>query len=403
MPLFHYRALNPKGQYQEGDWFGASKRHLYHLLKRQNLKLLACKTIKKEGWKAFLSGRISPDDLIEFCLHLAQMDAVKITLSEAILLFAQNHTKRAFKSILYTISDMLQQGFLLSQACRLYPTAFDPIVVESITLAEKTGKFGETFQQLESYLIHKKHQQQKLKQSLRYPLILLVVMLLLMGIMVGVFVPHLQTHLNDINPGIPSIALKTLISSVTFLEFYGSYIMACVVLGIAGYYGLYQFFSFFRVFNDWLVLKIPFIGNFKKSLLMNNFMHTLSLLLNAHIHLLPSLEKAIVTVPNHYIQRQLTRVYEDIQTGSQLSQALKSYDLVSPLLFRLIQLGEETGNLAVLVQQAAACDLEKTWKKIRSLLAWIEPILIIMMGCIMVWVVTATVIPLYSSLAEFER
>jgi protein transport protein HofC len=156
MPLYHYRAINSQGQYQTGDWFGSSKTHLYQHLQHQKLQLLKCQVIKKSGSYHFFPKKIQLDSLIELCLHLHQMDQVKIPLSEAILLFAESYQGRYFKSILLTIYDSLQQGLLLSQACRLYPAIFDMIFIESIALAEKTGEFGHAFKSLETYLLEKK-------------------------------------------------------------------------------------------------------------------------------------------------------------------------------------------------------------------------------------------------------
>ena len=403
MPLFHYRALNQQGQYQQGDWFGPSKQHLYERLKQDQLQLLSCRDIPDKfiGFSFFrpVSGR----DLQEFCVHMAQMEGVKVPINESLLLLAQNHTKKAFKSVLYGLCDKMQQGSLLSQACQFYPKIFDGIFIESFSLAEQTGKFGEAFRALEIYLKKKQEYQQKLKQSLRYPLVLLGGFLLLMAVLMGVFVPPLQHYLQELAPHHRSWALESLVFSSLFLESYGFYGFGFLLLAGVGWYWLCSVSRSFRFFSDQFFLTVPVVGPLRKQFLMNIFLQTLSLLLQGGVKVLPSLQRATKTVGNLYLQQQLSLAIEDVQSGIRLSLAFKDRNLISSFLFRLIQLGEETGNLAFLIQEAAETELENIWNKIKNILNWIEPGLILLMGSLMIWVVAATVIPLYGTLVVFER
>ena len=153
---------------------------------------------------------------------------------------------------------------------------------------------------------------------------------------------------------------------------------------------------------DQFFFKIPLIGGFKKRILFNKFIKTLSLLLNAKIDLLKSLEKSKDCHPNQTLREDFFKIYKDVQMGLKLSQALQNYKFISPVALRYIQLGEETGNLGPLLQKATDLQTKQINQSVQTLLAWLEPSLIIVIGCLLIWIVMATILPIYDSLSIFE-
>lgn len=163
MILFRYRALDSKGHYQTGDWFGASSKELYSYLRKQNLSLLSSKVIETKSWRCF---SVKTETLIDFCIHLEQLDKVKMPLTDSIILVANSMNNRSFRAILYNLYYSITNGLLLSEACSRHPKIFDSIFVQSISMAEKTGTLGQACNQLQNHLSWKKEQQTKIKQTL---------------------------------------------------------------------------------------------------------------------------------------------------------------------------------------------------------------------------------------------
>ncbi|RZI46491.1 type II secretion system F family protein [Candidatus Finniella inopinata] len=402
MPLYHYRALNLLGQPCKGDWFGNSKQHLYqHLyqhLRQQNLHLLSCRIIKGTGLRNVYLKGIGPQDLIEFCIHCQEMDKAKISLSDSILLFAENYNHHGLKSVLVAIHHSLQQGLHLSQACQLFPWVFNAHFVDCLMIAEKTGNFSAAFGQLETYLVRQTTYHQQLKQALRYPLVLLGGLVLLLGVMGGVFLPHLQTHLQ--HGGGASVV--SLIATIDFFKDYGAYIIFGFVTAFVAFCLAHNFSGTFRLKWGNIFLRFPMLGTFKRNLFINQFAQTLGLLINADINLLESLQKSANSVSNDFLKAKFFKVFTDVESGLKLSASLQNRRLASSLIYRYVQLGEETGNLGPLIQQAAEADLKNIWRRLNALLAWIQPVLIMFIGGVLIWIVMATIVPLYDNLSSLE-
>lgn len=401
MPLYHYRAINSQGKYHTGDWFGPSKDQLYQHLKDHKLQLLTYQLTKKKFLSLFYE-KVQKDDLIEFCLHLYQLDLVKIPLSESILLFSQTCRGKYFKSVLLTIHDSLQQGLLFSQACKLYPSIFDTIFIESIAIAEKTGEFGTAFKNIEIYLLEQNARQQQFKQAIRYPLILFGGLIVLLGLMGGILLPQFQEQLKEMGAQSSSFASRSLTYIFSFLTNYGLPFLISFSIFVCLIVLLYKTSKNAKTVLDQFFFKIPFIGVFRKRTLFNKFIKTLSILLNAKIDLLKSLEKSKDCHPNQTVRKDYFKIYQDVQKGLKLSQALQNYKFISPVALRYIQLGEETGNLGPLLQKVTDLQTKQINQSVQTLLAWLEPSLIVIMGCLLIWVVMATILPIYDSLSIFE-
>lgn len=402
MILFRYRALNSEGHYQTGDWFGTSSKALYSHLQKQNLQLISSKVVQKKPWYSFATFHTNTQELIDFCIHMEQLDKVKMPLTESILLLASSVKNRSFKAILYDIHQSITEGFLLSEACSIHSRVFDSIFVQCLSVAEKTGTLGQAFQHLQRHLSWKKDQHTKLKQTLRYPLILSSILLLLMAFMVVFVTPHLEDYLEILGVKERPLALKALIALASTVQSYGAVIfLAFFILSTSCFIFCKTSPAFLKITQRFLFF-IPGWGKIKKELLIGNFLQTLSILLNQKLDLLLSLEKAIDTIPNQFLKENLSFVPHSIERGLLLSNAFRETAMFSPFVLRLTQLGEESGSLGYLLDQTAKIQLRNTLKQLHSLLAWTEPVLIIIIGIVMMWIVAATVVPLYDNLALFD-
>ncbi|MCX7338819.1 MAG: type II secretion system F family protein [Alphaproteobacteria bacterium] len=399
--FYHYLALTNQGHYQSGDWFGSSEQDLYCYLQKRNLNLVRCRSIKKSASSWAFWSSVSLDDLLDFCLHMEQLDKVKVPLTEAILILAQSVANKHFKSILLTIHSLINSGQMVSQACKQYPAVFDDVFIQCLAMAENTGNFSQAFSSIQSYLQHKKQHQKQLHQAIRYPLILLGVLLGLFACMIIFVVPHLGEYLTVVGMTEKPLALKTLLWLNNAIQIYGDMMVCCLTCGLGIVFMTHRLSSRFRLACHKIVLSVPFWGQIKREMLVGSFLQTLSILLGEGLEILESIERSIANTTNLYIKNELNTVYQSVRQGTKLSEAC-SGKVFSPFIVRLIGLGEETGKLAQLLDLASEIELKDSIRRLEMLLAWTQPILVITMGLIILWVVSATIIPLYENLALLD-
>lgn len=402
MPLFHYHALTNHGHSQTGDWFGASAKDLYQHLSQHQLQLLSSRIINTNSKLSLFPKGIPLDTLIDFCIHMDQLHKVKMPLPESLLALASTTPSRAFKVILYKLHENIIQGSLLSDACSKHPRVFDSIFIQCLSIAEKTGDLSQAFHDLEAHLKWKQNHQQQLKNSLRYPMMLFALLAALIGFMAVFVTPHLQDFLQLLNVNDTPFALKSLLSLCHYLQNYGS--ISLIFLTSIIFMGIVLCRTSIKCRELWqkLYLLIPGLGLLKKRLVVTDFIHSLSLLLGQKLELISSIEKSAETISLLPLQKKLISIPERIKKGSLLSHACLDTKLFKPLVIRLIQLGEESGNLSILLKETAEFEKRNTLRYLQTLLAWTEPFLLLIMGIIMMWIVAATVVPLYDNLAVFD-
>jgi type II secretory pathway component PulF len=148
-----------------------------------------------------------------------------------------------------------------------------------------------------------------------------------------------------------------------------------------------------------LALSLPIYG----SIALTHFWQAFSVMIGSGIDLLPSLSQAVQVIRNPYLREQLMTVSSEITAGASLSAAFSNEkNLFSPLMVRLLKLSEQTGRLKELIPQAASHHQTQTFRKIETMVSWLEPCLILSMGALMIWIVLAVIVPFYGLLGTLS-
>jgi len=395
MPLYAYKATSSQGTKHTGYRFAASTDAIYLSLKEEGLLLTDCEESREERFLPRLSGKFSRGIfqgiprllLIDFCHHMAQLDEAGVTIDTAIHDLALSSSHRGFRALLHMIHDDLQVGIPLSEALARHPKIFDRVFQKLISTAEQTGTFAPQFRHLEDHLRRFESMSHQIRKAIRAPLILLGLMIALILVIIDFVLPNMATLL-------ASLGLKELPLSTRILLHMGPALayIPLVFLIIGGLLILSYLLPTTRYYLARLVLKLPYYG----PLALNHFWHVFAVMIGAGIDLLPSLTQAVQVVKNPYLRDRLASLSSEIMAGASLSETFsRETALVSPLMVRLLKLSEQTGHLRDLIPQAASHHHDHTFRQVETLVAWLEPSLILIMGGLMLWIVLAVIVPFY--------
>lgn len=401
MPLYRYKAIDKDGKRCSGNHFSTSKQTLYQDLQKKGLRLISSKP-SLFRWASF-SKKIPLEDLLDFCVHMEQLDRAGLPIIEAILSLSESMENVQLKSILFSVSHDLQHGFLLSQSLARHPQVFNSLFINLIELSEKTGDFSAAFSRIQDYLRWQRDFKTQLSKVTRYPAILFGTIFIMLGLLANFILPDLEQYLVNIGgtgKQLP-IATRALLNTIyirpyflqTFLfilTLYGSFILIA------------KMNTKTNLFKSYLSLKMPWIGHLKQQLMISEFLYSFAVMNSAGVDLLNSLSKSVESVPNIWLKLELSKIMQHISSGQKISEAFSTSAQFSLFIVRLIRLGEETGRLSLLLLQTADFQLKNNIRKLQSVLTWIEPTLILVIGMIMIWIVTAVMVPLYDNLAVYD-
>lgn len=402
MPLYAYKAIAENGTRFAGYRFASTTDEIYRTLKEEGLILTSCQETKAERFLPRISSKYSGRFfhsiprflLIDFCHHMAQLDEAGVHIEHALEDLALSSHHRGFRALLHSIHEDVKVGIPLSEALARHPTIFDRVFQKLIAAAEQTGKFAPQFRHLENHLRRLEVIGHQIQKAIRSPLILFGLMVILILIVIDFIIPNMMALMTSVGMTELPISTRILLSIAPGLSYLPLvFIIAAGVICIA--YRLPRA----RYYLARLAISLPVCG----SIALTHFWQSFSVMIGAGIDLLPSLSQAVQVIRNPYLREQLLTVSSEITAGVSLSDAFSNEkNLFSPLMVRLLKLSEQTGRLKELIPQAASHHQTQTFRKVETMVSWLEPCLILGMGALMIWIVLGVIVPFYGLLGTIS-
>lgn len=340
--------------------------------------------------------RVNSEELIEFWSYLGHLTGSSLPLVQSLDIVASMSRNAYFRGVIHQIIKALTQGETFSGAIRFYPKIFLPSVLQLISLAEQTGHYSSIFERLEQQEKWRQQVKQLVAQSLRYPFILLSIMFLFIFILIGWLIPNLRGYLDLIGKKELPVMTKVLI-------FMGDHIQG-IIYGVMGIIVGFVLIVIIRhvLHRKPLRYVLPGIGILLYRLQVLNFGHNLGILLKAKIDVLAALYHGAQSIPCSWLKQSLLDRESILVSGESLSKALIPILGADMAVSRMIVVGEKSGDLADLLIRITEFELTQTQQKLKTILEYLQPLMIMMMGGLLAWTVLAILLPLYDAIGTLN-
>ena len=300
-----------------------------------------------------------------------------IRLNRALEMVSKNIAHPHLKAAVRDIYEQIRRGDSLHKAMKGYPQYFDRMVLNLVDLGENTGKLGELFQEISDHMKFRAQLRGKVVQSLTYPGFIMGVCTLCLLFLFYFVVPRFAVLFAKME-AIP-LYTKVLLVTSDFVTRY----LVLLVLGLA--LGLVSFFkvtgrSEFSKVRDRFVLFVPIMRAFTENAERLRFAKSMAILLRNQIQLDRSLVLAVSFVNNELIRARLSPMVQVVKGGGSCAAALQGVRFFPPFFLNLVEIGEETGNMAGVFGEITK-ELEKKFDiSLQRLITFIEPVAIIFMA-----------------------
>lgn len=382
----------------------ANEVDLYNQLKSSGMELVSCSLVQKEsglGGASFLRSKIKTRDLIQFFMHLEQLQAAGVPMLDSLADVRDSADNQTLKDIMTDVHRSVSDGASLSESLNNYPKVFHNLYISLIKAGEDTGDLEKSYTQLIKYLKWVDDMQTKIKKATRYPTILLVVVILTITIMMGVVVPQIVGFIKNLGQDLPFYTTALVATS----EFFQTYWW--VVLGTP--FVLYFIYKVvrknsegFAYHMDSLFLRLPIAGPIIRKVSIARYAQTFGSLFSSGIDVINCLKAAQQTVSNLALVEALETVQARVQVGAPLSQAFNSSGEFPTLVIRMIKIGEESGNLTPVLMQVSEFYTKDVDEAVQGLITMIEPMLTALLGVIILWIAVGVFGPIYGSFANIQ-
>jgi type IV pilus assembly protein PilC len=400
MPLFAYRAIDTLGHPVRGQRVAANEMALSLQLKRQGMELLRASPV--QGW--FRIGRvraISRRDRIHLYFQLEQLCRAGVPLMDALMDLRDSESQADVCALLATLVDAIEGGATLSQAMAQQPHHFDALDTHLVRAGEYSGKLPDILERMASSHQWRDELQAHLHRVLAYPLFLLIVMAGMSAFLMIYLVPRLTAFMMSMGqtPPWPTRVLSA--TSTVFIQGW-PFLLVMLALVTVLIAQRHRWPWRVRLAFDAGLLRLPWIGTLWHKAILARWADLLGLMYASGIPVLEALASAQGVAGNLAIVQVLEQVRQRIDAGSPLCAAFQASGAFPPLVIRMIRIGESTAALDRALQQVSHFYSRDVHVATARLEAVMGPILTLLLGLLMGWIMFATLGPLYDALTRLD-
>ncbi len=338
---------------------------------------------------------IKPDDIIAFFQQLSTLLNSGTTLLHALRLSADQCESEKLTKILRDISNKVAGGTSFHVATAEYPKIFKTHWSQIIHTGEITGQLGPLMTHLANYIQQVRKTQGKVTSAMIYPLILLGMVVVSTFIMLWKVVPTFAEFFEDFGSKLPAIT-EMVIGMSDLIKERGLVVVLCVGGCIFGFNAYIKTTGGKRNF-DAALLALPVFGDLLVQSAMEKFAVNFSLLLKSGTPLLESIRTVQeVFKDNTVYYDALAGIYGNVSRGSGIAASLETTELFTAMILNMTRMGEESGKLSEVLEQAASYYRDKVDTTITRVTGLIEPIIVIIMGVVFAGLLASIYIPMFS-------
>ena len=393
MPAYQYSALDASGKQHKGIMDGDSARQIRQQLRDQALTPLQVEAVqhKQTGQSRWFQKKLTAYDLALMTRQLSVLIAASIPLEEAIRAVAKQSEKKHVESLLLSVRAKVLEGHSLAKALDQSGN-FPTLYIATVAAGERSGHLDLILEQLADYTEGRFAMQKKIQGAMIYPVILMLMSFgIIMGLMTYV-VPDIVKVFANTDQALPWIT-QALMATSDFIRDYWMYMLVLGALGLfllgrflrtdAGHYTLDRF-----------ILKLPLFGKLSRGINSARFASTLSILTRSGVPLVDALKIGAAVSSNWVIRDAVNHAAEKVVEGGNLATQLERSGYFPPMMVQMIRSGENSGELDRMLIRASDMQDKQISSLITTLLALLEPLMLVFMAGIVLVIVIAVMLPI---------
>ena len=393
MGAYQYQAINKSGNSAKGVIEADSERHARQLLREKNLFPTLIQTLKKSNLNKH-KDKISSQDLALFTRQLATLLSAGIPVEESLRGVSEQTEKDKIKKLIIGVRAKVMEGYSLAQALAEYPLVFPELYCATVAAGDQTGKLFEILQKLADYTEGQQNIKQKIQQALIYPALMIVISTAIISFLLTFVVPKIIEVFTTSNQSLPQMTI-VLISISSFIKSYGIYTLIIFALIFLIFIKSLKKPNIRLIWHRTL-LKITVISYLIITINVSRYIHTFAILFAAGVNVLETMKVSASLVTNNVMRLAFEQAASRVREGTSISISLKETGFINSMATHLIGSGEKSGEISTMMERAAIHLDSDLRRLIDTALTLLEPLVILLMGGVVLFIVLATLLPIFS-------
>lgn len=401
MPDYRFKTIDAAGKIRSDTMVASNPMELEKRLSNMGFDLLSYKQQSKAVTGAFNRKKISRRELINFTFHIEQLVKSGVPLIDSLKDIRDSIEYSSFTDVLQTIIEDIEGGKTLSLALADHPVIFDKVYVTLVRVGEETGQLAEVLKDLADTIRWQDELVSQTKKIMIYPTIVSVIVLMVVSFLMIYLMPQLLPFIKNIGGEIP-LHTKILIEvSDVFVNYWYLIFSAPFVI----YFGVKltaKKNARFKYTLDGLKLKMWIFGPLLTKIKLARFANYFAMMYSSGITVLDALKISEDMVDNLVLEDSINNARRSISEGVIISKSFEAVGVFPSMIVRMLKVGEDTGAMDDALLNVSYFYNREVKESIEKIEPTILPVLTVVLGGIMMWIMMAVLGPVYDAVAGIK-
>ena len=398
MSFYRYKGVDARGRMKKGKMSASNGADLEIRLRKMGLELISYKINRSPGLRLPLR-RVKKRDLILFCFHLEQTLRAGVSILESLQDLRDSADNPRLREVCASMLESIEGGKTLSEAMREFPDAFSEVFINLIRAGEQTGDLGSILDRLGANLKWQDEQASMAGKLIIYPVFTGTVISAVVFFLMTYLVPELLAFVRTTGSELPAHTVLLITVSGGFTDYRYLILSAPPLLAILVVIGA-KTSPGFRLALDRFKLSAPLVGPVLEKLILARLSGLFAMMYTSGITVIDCISAAERSAGNLVIEKAMNSIGSAVADGNSLADSFAASGLFPPLILRMIRVGETTGALALSLENVAYFYTRDVRESIGRLQSMIEPIMTLLLGVIIGWVMFSVLGPIYDLITD---
>lgn len=341
-----------------------------------------------------LFNKVSSKNRVIFTRQLATLVKAGLPISQALATAIGQVNDKNFQQILQKIAASVEGGTSLADSFAQYPAVFNQVYVSLVHAGEESGTLDDSLERLADQQEKEQQIVSKIRGAFIYPALVLATIIAVVIFMFVSVLPQIVGLYEELKKELPILTRIMFSITQTVIKFWPLFLLLLIatIFGIRAYIrtpkGREQF--------DRLKMRVPVFGTLFRKVYMARFSRTMASLVNSGVPLLEGLKTSSEAINNVVLKKEVVDAADQVKNGKSLSSSLENAKHFLPLVPQMIKVGEESGSMGDMLDKVASFYEEEVDQTVKNLSTVIEPVMMIILGVMVMFIIVAILYPVYS-------
>ena len=403
MASYGYEAINKEGKVVKGSIEAETPDRVRIELKQQGLTLVEIKeqSLFTKDLNIEIGGYPKPRDLSVFCRQFVSMTKAGVSILEALKMLSEQTENKQLQKAVAGVRVSVEKGETLARSLAEHPKVFPELMVNMVAAGESSGSLDIALERMATQFEKSAKTKALVKKAMIYPAMVGLIAVVVIIVMLVVVIPNYTKMFADMDTELPGIT-KAVQAASNFIINNWLILIPIVIAAVAAISAFAKTDLGKHIFHG-LKLKIPMFRNLEVKQSSSMMARTMSTLLASGVPLLEAVDIVGDVMENVYFKEAMEMCKNEIITGQPLSRPLEECGLFPPMVYHMTRIGEESGNTEEMLTKLADYYDEEVEMAVQSLMAAMEPLIIVVLAGICLVLIGACMAPMLTMYSAMEN